>query len=352
MWCRTAVTNGSVRQRGGSNGIAARRAKKSQTTTRKPCQTCNSPPAWMRRSCSFRPLSAHAGSVASQAPRSFVPRRPQPITEGDDAGSGQRPRGPLPALAGHRRRAAALAGALARGRLGRRRGAAPLDAARRAGRDPRQQGRRALRARRARPEEDDARRGTGAAADHGPVRPDRVPRPERLRARADDADARRRALDRQLRRRVRRARRRPPRRRAHRAPERCLVLGDADAIRIVRAKLETAGVNAKVVAERPARPVRAAHRRRPLPGAGARQRRPPRHPRPGHHGRSRHAGPRPRRQGGGRAREPAAAAVRGRRLGRRVRPRRRADDARRSAGSASPAARTRSSAPSTSWSPA
>lgn len=31
-------------------------------------------------------------------------------------------------------------------------------------------------------------------------------------------------------------------------PERCLVLGDADTIRVVRAKLETAGVNAKVVA--------------------------------------------------------------------------------------------------------
>ena len=76
------------------------------------------------------------------------------------------------------------------------------------------QGRRPLRARRARPQEDDARRGARAAADRGPVRADRLPRPERVRARGDDADAGRRAVAGQLRRdavpRPRRRPRRPP----------------------------------------------------------------------------------------------------------------------------------------------
>ena len=62
-----------------------------------------------------------------------------------------------------------------------------------------------------------------------------------------------------------RPRRRPPDRPAHGAPERCLILGDAEAIGTVRGKLENGGVNAKVVASVRAGPALAARRHRALP---------------------------------------------------------------------------------------
>ena len=185
----------------------------------------------------------------------------------------------------------------------------------------------------------------------GPVRPDRLPRPELVRARHDDADAGRRAvagafatlfLGRVVARRL-----------AARIAtlERCLVVGDADAIRTVRGKLDGAGVNAKVVASvriDPQAPRIDVQRFRALVRDNEVHRviiapvttdvR-------------RHARPRARRQVGRDPREPAPAPVRGRRLLRGVRPRGRADDARGPPLRAHRAARTPSSAPSTSSAP-
>ena len=205
---------------------------------------------------------------------------------------------------------------------------AAVGAAGDAGRDPRRQGRRALRARRARPEEDDARRGADAAADHRPLRPDRLPRPERLRPRGHDAAARRRAVAGQLLLRLRRPRGRPQARghdRGARALPRARRHGGAPdhqvQVRVQRRQRQGRR-------ERPAGPAGAAREHRALQLARPRQRRAPRDRRAGHDRRPRHAGPDPRRQVGRRAREPAAAPVRGRRLLRGVRPARRAHDAR------------------------
>ena len=116
---------------------------------------------------------------------------------------------------------------------------------------------------------------------------------------------------------------------ASRTPERCLVLGDAAGDQHRAGASSTAPASTRRSSRASARPDGAAHRRRALQRAGPRQRRAPRDHRPGHHRRPRHARPRARRQVGRRPREPAPAPVRGRRLLRRVRPRRRPDDARR-----------------------
>ena len=114
--------------------------------------------------------------------------------------------------------------------------------------------------------------------------------------------------------------------------QRCLVVGDPHAVGTLARKLRESDADAEVAA-RPAR-ARGRAARRPhgrRPGGGPPRPHRPRDRRPAQHGRRRDARGHPRGQARGRARDGAAAAVRGRRVVRRVRPGRRPDHARRPA---------------------
>ncbi len=114
-------------------------------------------------------------------------------------------------------------------------------------------------------------------------------------------------------------------------PERCLVVGDAELATHVRRKVHDSRARAEVVATLPLRP-RTVGGRLPRPSraahARARERHRPGHPRPDVDRQRPDDRADPRREGRRRAREPAAAHVRGRRLERGLRGHRRRDDAR------------------------